>query len=357
MKERLFAKIFAPRRALILAIGLLSFQLYGQIVINEIYYEPPDKTSREEFIELYNPTDQVVDMSNWAFVAGVSYIFPEGTVLSPHQYLVVAEDPEVVSRRFGVSCPVLGPFVGKLSNEGESVVLMDSEGNVVDVVDYKVKFPWPLASAGDGSSIELINPSLDNSLGGSWRASGMISSGIPTRFYFVREGDSNWRYRKGTSDPPGSWLDVDFVEDGTWRTARTVIGYGDGDDTTVLQDMRYNYSTIYLRHTFFIEREEDLPNILKLAIYIDDGAVVWINGVEVGRFHVPEGPLPHDAKATSHEAEWEEILIPNPKSLLRVGKNVLAVHAVNAALASSDFSFDAALFIPCLLYTSPSPRD
>jgi len=336
----------AYRTVFILSALFWTVVLKGQVVINEIYYEPPEKTSREEFIELYNPTDRIVDLSNWAFVAGISYIFPEGTVLRSGQYLVVAEDPEVVTRRFGVSSPVLGPFVGKLANDGESVVLMDAEGKVVDVVDYKVRFPWPLASAGDGSSIELINPSLDNSLGGSWRASGMMSSGNTSRIYFVKEGDSNWHYRKGTSEPPAAWREPDFTEDGTWRVARTVIGYGDGDDVTVLDDMRGGYSTLYLRHTFTIASPQDIPRVLKLAVYVDDGAVVWINGVEVGRFHVPEGELPHDARATSHEAEWEEVLVPNPGAILRTGTNVLAVHAVNAALASSDFSFDAALFVP-----------
>ena len=73
---------------------------------------------------------------------------------------------------------VLGPFGGKLSNEGERVVLCDDAGEIVDEVSYQLGFPWPTvgdpmtgSTAGTGGSMQLINPALDNDLGGSWRSS------------------------------------------------------------------------------------------------------------------------------------------------------------------------------------------
>ena len=64
----------------------------------------------------------------------------------------------------------MGPYEGKLSNEGERLELHDDSGALRDEVGYQAAFPWPLGSAGEGKSMSLINPSLDNDLGGSWRA-------------------------------------------------------------------------------------------------------------------------------------------------------------------------------------------
>ncbi len=335
-------------KSLFLFFVVLPLVAVGQtVVINEIHYEPPDKTIPEEFIELCNPTDTAVDLSDWRFSAGVSYVFPEGTILMPRAYLVVAEDPEVFANRFGNSIPVFGPYLGQLDNDGERVVLLDAHGNVVDQVDYQLGFPWPLATAGDGPSLELINPSLENDLGGSWRPAGTIGSGNPTRQYFIPASASSWHFRKGTSNPPADWRQVDFVEDGTWYAGRAPFGYGDDDDNTVLSDMRDSYSTIYLRRTFTIPGDEDIPELLKLGVYSDDGAAVWINDQLAGLFHVDSDTLNYnDLAGESHDAEWEEVAIPNPAAMLRVGENVIAVHALNVALASSDLSIDATLFIP-----------
>ncbi len=353
-----------PLRARCCAVLLAASLAFGAsgVVVNEIHFNPDDKTTYEEFIELYNTGIAPVEMSGWLFCAGVSYIFPEGTVIEPGGYLVIAEDPAEFTRRFGTAVQPLGPYAGQLANAGERLVLLDAAADLADQVDYAVGFPWPTASSSTGSSLELINPALDNDLGGSWRASGMSTSGPAERIYLIGAGDTAWRYRKGTSNPPADWRTAEFVEDATWLTGRTIIGYGDGDDTTVLADMVNNYTTIYTRHTFTIESADDIPQNLTLGHYVDDGAVVWINGVEVGRFYVPAGDLAYNAIATSHEARWEYVPLANPSALLVPGLNVIAIHAVNAALASTDFSFDVQLFVPAadegsIGYPTPGARN
>jgi hypothetical protein len=71
---------------------------------------------------------------------------------------------------------VVGPYAGGLSGDGERLVLRSSGGVVVDEVDYGTEFPWPVAAGGEGSSLELQHPGLDNDLAGSWRS----SAGAPT---------------------------------------------------------------------------------------------------------------------------------------------------------------------------------
>ncbi len=144
----------------------------GIMVINEIHYDPDVKVEQVEYIELYNPTTLDLDISGWHFCDGLSYEFPTGTIVPSDSYIVVAYDPSQVLSKFGVSA--YGPFVGKLSNDGEKIELCNSHGDEIDQVDYQLGFPWPtvgdpIAVDGDGRSIQLVNPDFDNDLAGSWR--------------------------------------------------------------------------------------------------------------------------------------------------------------------------------------------
>lgn len=329
--------------ALFFAASLSRAALAQPVVINEIHYDPLENTIPEEFVELFNPAATTVDVSGWFFTGAMYYRLPAGTEIGPGEYLVVAQDPQTLTDLYG-QLPVVGPFDGRLDNDGEEVVLRDGQGDIVDQVDYGAGFPWPLASAGEGRSMELIHPSLDNDLGGSWRASGGLSTGNPVRQDLIAAQSSGWRYRKGTSNPAAGWRRADFVEDGSWLPGRTSVGYGDGDDNTVLGDMQNNYTSVYLRREFTIASEETIPSRLMIAVYVDDGAIVALNDHEVARLHVSAGDKDFDDLADSHEASWEEVIVP--ASLLEVGTNVLAIHALNTTRGSSDFSIDATLFIP-----------
>jgi hypothetical protein len=318
----------------------------AEVVINEIHYDADPKTDAVEFVELHNSGDAVVDLSAWRFSSGIQFTFPANTILRSRAYLVVAEDPAELRRKFKLNASaVFGPYVNRLSN-GETLTLRDAVDQRVDRVDYRSGFPWPTAASGAGSSMELIHPNLENDLGGSWRSSGMqVVTGEP--FSFITAGRSGWRYREGTSEassPRSAWRKLDFSEDNSWKNGRAPIGYGDGDDRTTIS-MQNNFSSVYLRRVFDVKAGE-IPARLVLRVYVDDGAVVWINGKEVARVSVPGGALLYNSFASNHEAAWEEFELSNPAEMLNLGRNIIAIHALNTTLGSSDFSIDAELRTP-----------
>ncbi|MBN2844082.1 MAG: lamin tail domain-containing protein, partial [Sedimentisphaerales bacterium] len=141
------------------------------IVINEIHYHSDYNKDLVEFIELYHAGAAPVDLSGWTISDGISYTFPAGTVLNPNTYITVCQEPTSFFNKFGLIG--FGPFEGKLSNEGETITLRDAQGNKIDEVTYSSEFPWPIAANGEGASMELINPYLENDLAGSWRSSGV----------------------------------------------------------------------------------------------------------------------------------------------------------------------------------------
>ena len=149
-------------------------------VINEIHYNNDLNTVCNEFVELHNPDASEINLSGWQLTGAVEFTFPAGTTMPPSSYLVVGEDPATLLSEFDVAA--LGPYSGRLNSEGESLELVDANLVEVDVVDYGIGFPWPSLAAGEGSSMELMNPSLDNNLGSSWRSSGngSFNQGPPT---------------------------------------------------------------------------------------------------------------------------------------------------------------------------------
>ena len=331
------------------ALFSLAALAKGSVVINEIYYKPADKTSPEEFVEIHNRNPTPVNLSGWRFTQGIDYTFPEGTVLEAGGHLVLAEHPATLRAVFSVAS--LGPYSERLANDGERLVLRDQQGGMVDEVEYDGEFPWPVGG-GDGGSIELIHPTLDNDLGGSWRLSTAGEGQDQTPWeetVFIDHNDRSWRYKKGTSPPAGgtAWRTIGFSENSDWKTGRTSIGYGDNDDQTKLDDMRNKYSTVYLRHKFRVPDPGAVP-ALRLKLYVDDGCIIWINGQEVARRHVADGEMRHDSTSgvADHEREWELIDLPDPGSFLKKGDNVIAIHVINATLGSSDLSIDAVLLVP-----------
>lgn len=137
------------------------------VVINEFLFNGVDNTVRNEFIELFNNTTVAQDLTGWRLSGAIDYAFPAGTTIAPGAFLLVAENPATILARFAKTA--IGPWSGSLSSKGETIRLRNASDITVCEVDYKVGFPWPVVTDGDGTSMELINPSLDPGLGSSWR--------------------------------------------------------------------------------------------------------------------------------------------------------------------------------------------
>ena len=340
--------------------NLLMLGASSAIVINEIHHNPPDNTVRQEFVELFNPGDGEVDLSGWRLSGAVDYVFSEGVKIGAGAYLVIAEDPDTLRETLNSSA--LGPYDGKLDSDGETLRLRDSNDEVVDLVDYKTGFPWPVAPSGEGASMELLNPDLDNSLGSSWKASApQVSLNEATLLGY---GDNSWKWRPGdseASDPISSWRFEEFELDESWSSnVQSPVGYGRVNGVTIntaFDDMRGNYTSVFLRNEFEVAPGE-IPSVIDLHYVADDGFVLWINGQEVERLNF-EGEPSFGDRASGSRDEGKEYTksIKNPGAFLVEGKNTVSVQLFNSSLSNSDLGFDLEIIRPKLeeaVYT-PSP--
>lgn len=144
----------------------------GSVIINEIHYNPgPDGVvdPDAEFIELYNTTSVDIDLSGASFV-GFTLVFAEGTVLKAGEYGIVSPSTAIAEATWGVT-PIAQFAAGGISGSGELIQLVAADGTVIDEVNYLDQAPWVATPDGNGPSLELRDPALDNSVASSWAAS------------------------------------------------------------------------------------------------------------------------------------------------------------------------------------------
>ena len=146
----------------------------GTTVINEINYNSSDDYNSDDWVELINPGEIEIDISDWILKDDDNshgYTIPDETVIQPNNYLVLAKDMDLFSSSYPDINNVIGPFDFSLSGGGDQVRIFDSDGVLIDSVQYDDIDPWPVEPDGNGPTLELINPTLDNLLSESWAAS------------------------------------------------------------------------------------------------------------------------------------------------------------------------------------------
>jgi hypothetical protein len=162
---------------------------------------------------------------------------------------------------------------------------------------------------------------------------------------------SVWRYKDDGSDQGTAWRNLSFNDD-SWAAGPAQLGYGDGDEATVVgygPDSGNKYVTTYFRHVFNVENSNELTQ-LSLSIVRDDGAVVYINGVEATpRINMPGGQINYLTWAEGASVpvggadESTFYTYDIDPGLLHNGDNLIAVEIHQANASSSDISFDLEL--------------
>ncbi len=164
---------------------------------------------------------------------------------------------------------------------------------------------------------------------------------------FIARGD-DWKYLDNGSDQGTVWKDVSFP-DGSWVSGKSILGYNSTaasrlENTTVSYgpNASNKYITTYFRKTIFIA-DTSTFNQFQLNMYLDDGAVIYVNGVESNRINLPAGTITYTTTATTAVGTAAWASYPISKSLFMNGNNVIAVEVHQQAITSSDMNFEMEL--------------
>ena len=100
------------------AAGHLALKAAGPVVLNEIFYHPPDDQDRLQWVELHNPGSSPVDLKGWKFSKGLNLEFAPGTTLPAGGFGVVVRDRSAFASRYGTNVLILAEFQGRQAGRG-----------------------------------------------------------------------------------------------------------------------------------------------------------------------------------------------------------------------------------------------
>jgi trimeric autotransporter adhesin len=158
---------------------------------------------------------------------------------------------------------------------------------------------------------------------------------------------SAWKYLDDGSNQNTAWRNAGF-DDSTWKSGPSLLGYGKGDEATVVgygPNATQRYLTTYFRRTFNVDSAAAVTG-LELRLVRDDGAVVYVNGVEVARSNMPAGTITNQTFASTNvgspaDRTWNVFQIP-PSALVD-GTNTIAVEVHQNFRSSTDLGMNLAL--------------
>lgn len=311
------------------------------VVFNEIMYHPLTNELAFEWVELQNQMSVEVDISGWSLDDGIDFRFVEGTVIRGGGYLVVALSPPALMAASGLT-NVVGPFLNRLSNAGERLRLRDNNGRIIDEITYGVEGDWPVAPDGAGPSLARRRANIATADSRNWAASSRVG-GTPGAENFptppptivsntVVSIESAWRYNDSGTDLGTSWRDRNY-NDSAWSSGLSLFYVGERLLPAIKNTpLASGPSTYYFRTLFTVTGEVSRME-LQLRPVIDDGAVFYLNGVELTRLNMPPGPVTYSSLAHGpvRDADFAQTIRLPPDSLLP-GTNVVAVELHQAPM-------------------------
>ena len=190
----------------------------GNVVINELMYDPISGNSDDQYVELYNQGSNTVSLANWQFTAGITFTFPATASIGPQGYVVIGKNTsELFSNYPNLKVSnTYGNYSGKLSHEGARVALsmpqsLYATGTVLaveDEVTYGTGGRWGQWSAGGGSSLELIDPHGNHRLAANWADSNESQKSVWTDIETTGVLDNGGNYESGILHAQIGILDV-----------------------------------------------------------------------------------------------------------------------------------------------------
>ncbi len=156
-------------------------EIASPIIINEIMYNSALNHNTEDWVEIYNPTNQAKKIEGWILKDQNdlnSFTLPAGTIINNKDYLVLCRDTSSFKAQHPDITNIIGNFDFGLSSSGDKVKILAPNNFIIDSVQFSSSGNWPSSPNGIGPSLELLNAFHDNNNYSSWRASA-VQGGSP----------------------------------------------------------------------------------------------------------------------------------------------------------------------------------
>ena len=163
---------------------------------------------------------------------------------------------------------------------------------------------------------------------------------------------STWTYHDTGGDPNSTkadWFEPAF-DDSAWSKGPGALGFGVVVDTDINEHGGLVY---YFRTSFEVDDASAITDAF-LDIEYDDGAVAYLNGIEIDRWDMPAGAVDHNTGASASTGSAVQVTgVTVDVADLVDGTNVLAVEVHQWNTKSSDVYFDAQLSLSPHILAGP----
>lgn len=162
----------------------------SDVIINEILFNP--KPNGFDYVEIYNNTNKIIDaaklfVANRNSTGGISSpkkLSETPFFIFPGDYLVVTENAAAIKNNYFVQNPkhllALSSLPSYPDDKG-TVIVTNSQGNVVDEVAYSNKWHFALINNEEGIALERIDPAGSSQDGSNWHSAASTAGyGTPT---------------------------------------------------------------------------------------------------------------------------------------------------------------------------------
>lgn len=214
----------------------------GDVVLNEVLFNP--RTGGSKFVEIYNASDQYIDLKNWKLanvvngeIANRREISGEHLIIDPFHFLVFTTDPEALTQHYpkGNSDRFYRISLPSYPVGSGSVVLLNPEEDIVEQFDYHERFHHNLLREARGVSLERYSLEDDVNDPQNWH-SASATEGYATPGY-----RNSQTYDLGVLESGIQISPLVFVPDAAGEQPFTTISYK-MDQTGFLATLRI-YST------------------------------------------------------------------------------------------------------------------
>ncbi|MBN1597551.1 MAG: CotH kinase family protein [Bacteroidales bacterium] len=157
------------------------------VIVNEISYCSSIDHDTKDWVEILNNGQTTIDLNGWIITDSEpdsGFVFNSSYILTPGEYLVICREKDDFEKLYPMIDNIVGDLPFGFSSNGDFVRIFDAERNLINGIRYLPYTPWPEVNCSEGRTIELINPSLDNTRGENWQVSDI--GGTP--------GDDNYNY-------------------------------------------------------------------------------------------------------------------------------------------------------------------
>ncbi|MDO4258553.1 MAG: fibrinogen-like YCDxxxxGGGW domain-containing protein [Actinomycetaceae bacterium] len=152
-----------------------------------------------------------------------------------------------------------------------------------------------------------------------------------------------WSYYYADHAPSANWAQSTF-DASSWQSGAAPIGYGAEGLETPVQRLDSRPVASYYRTTFDVSDPHSGGDIV-VSYVADDGAAVYVNGVEVSRTRMSPGTITHQTRASAAIQTPAALAAPTevviPRQVLRTGTNVIAVESHLNYKNSRNMTFQA----------------